>query len=242
MKKRLLLMAPLVLAGLWVPAEEAATNGAASGVIPAGFHRNGPGNEGEHVEKWLDVLKQRNPEEFEKMRKLREENPEEFRKTLHQKLQDFRTKNGGNLRDKPQIMKALHDLSPEDRDWVMQRLQQGGGPMGFGGPDNRRGFPDFRHVMTPEIEQGERKGRELAKKLHEAKTDDEKSSLRKELRDQIAAVFDLREKQRGEMVRMIDEKVTKLRQQLDDRKNRRDQLIDEELQNAVNGPPVLPPK
>jgi len=39
------------------------------------------------VETWLKGLKERNPEEFERLTKLREENPEAFQKTLRERLE-----------------------------------------------------------------------------------------------------------------------------------------------------------
>lgn len=240
MKSLLLTMTSVLLATLPLWAEKEATpNDPASreaGRGTEGFHRQGPpATEGEHIDKWLAMLKERNPEEFEKMQRMRQDNPEEFRRHLHQKLQEVRMR-GGSMRERPQVMKVLRDLPAEDREWVMQRLQSGGTGMAV---DGRRGFPDFRHVMSPEIEQGERRCRELARTVRDATTEGAKVAAKQELRGQIAIVFDLREKQRAEMVRTIDEKVAKLRQQLEERKNRREQLIDEEVQKSISGDRLL---
>jgi hypothetical protein len=203
------------------------------------FHRGGGQNEGEYIDKWLETVKQRNPDEFARMKKLRDENPEEFRRQLHQKLQDMRMK-GGSLRDHPQVMDALKNLPPEERDWAMQRLQpmppggsfsSGAGGMGF----DRGGMPDFRHISTPEIARGEEKSRDLVKKFHDAKTEVEKQEIKKTLRDAVASTYDLREKARADQFGQIEEKIAKIRKQINEHGTKRDEIIDARVKEMLGG-------
>ena len=46
------------------------------------------------VDRWLDRLKAKNPEEYERLQKLRQEDPLEFRRTLHEYLRQERMKGG----------------------------------------------------------------------------------------------------------------------------------------------------
>ncbi len=203
-----------------------------------GFRHGGGAADGEYIDKWLDSLKQRNPAEFERMKKLRDDNPEEFRKQVHQKWQDLRMKSGG-LREHPQVVEAFKNLSPSDREWVMQRLTQpapgenfpGGGSMGF----DRGGFGDFKHATTPEIAKADAKARDLAKQYREAQNGDAKNAMKKELRDTLANVFDLREKVRVDQLKQIEDKVEKIRKQIGESKSKRDEIIDGRVKEFISG-------
>lgn len=205
------------------------------------YHKDGRPSDGGYIDQWLDMLRSRNPEEFEKMRKLREENPDEFHRLLRQRLQDMRMKfqPGGSLNDHPKVMEALKNLPPEDRDWVMQRLQSqpGGGYMGSPGMgfDRRGGLTDLKRVMTPEIARAEEKTRELSRKYRAAQNDQERDAVLGELRANLGEQFDLTEKARGDQLRQIEEKIPKLRQQLEDRLARRDELIETRLKEVIAG-------
>jgi len=202
------------------------------GERPRFYRKEGPQQEGQYVDQWLEMLKKRNPEEFEKMRKLREENPEEFRQILHQRLQDMRLR-GGELKDHPRVLDALKNLPPEDREWVLQRLQQpnfGGGP----GRD-RGGVSDFKHVSSPEIARGEETARALVKKYQEAPNDSARASAKEELRVSLSGLFDLREKTRSDQLRQIEEKFSKIRNHLNERMANREAIIDAHLEELLTG-------
>lgn len=206
------------------------------------FHRkDGTSPEGQYIDQWLDALKKRNPEEFERMRRLREEDPEAFRRHLHQKLQDLRQR-GNGLQDRPGVLAALNGLSPEDREWVMQRLQQPpfhGGYNGFAaGPGrDRMGLPDFKRVTSPEIVQGEERATELAARCRAAAAGAEKDALQAELRETLARLFDLRETARAEQYRQIEEKFARIKKQLDEHMSDRDAIIDGRLREMLEGGP-----
>lgn len=63
------------------------------------------------VDRWLDRMKEKNPEEYARLQKLRETSPDEFRQALHEKLTQekmrFRSREGKHGRPpmNPEIMK-----------------------------------------------------------------------------------------------------------------------------------------
>lgn len=193
--------------------------------------------DGSHIDRWLQVLKERSPEEFERARKMREENPEEFKKHLHKKVEEMRMKGGwqqpgGNLRERPRVVEALKQLSAEDREWAMQRLVQQ--PFAGGRGD---GFPDFKHLNTPDLQRLEERTREQVRACREAGDDDAKRRTKRELRATLSDIFDQREKLRGESLKMVEDKLTKLRQSLAEQQQNRDTIIDARLEEVLRAEP-----
>jgi hypothetical protein len=216
--------------------------GGADGERPSLRRFNGerPPMDGEYLERWLESLKQRSPEEYERAQKMMKENPDEFRKHLHQKLQEMKARGGGqsqpggSIRERPRVMEALKQLPQEDRDWAMQRLQQQFPHYGGRGD----GFSEFRHPNPPEFQQNEERVREFVRKFRDGKTDDEKKAAKKELREHLGVIFDQREKLRGDSLKMMEEKIAKLRQQMEERQRDRDKLIDARLDEVIQYPPA----
>ena len=64
------------------------------------------------VDRWLEKMKEKHPEEYARLQKLRETNPEEFRQALHEKLMQekmrFRSRDGEHGRPpmNPEILKS----------------------------------------------------------------------------------------------------------------------------------------
>jgi hypothetical protein len=187
--------------------------------------------EARYVEMWLEQLKQKSPQEFEKARKLREENPEEFRRHLREKVASMKMR--GGLEERPEIARAIKALPETDREWLLQRLQAGDR---FG---MRGGMPDMRGGGTPEMERGELATRELVQKARAA-TGEERARLRAELKTELGRLFDLREKYRAEQLRMVEQQVTSIREQLQERSAKRDEIIEHRLKEAMPDEP--PPK
>ena len=191
------------------------------------FHRGGGPQDGAYLDQWLERVKERDPAEFERMKKLRQDNPEEFKHELHQKLQNSRI---GGLREHPQVTEAFKNLSPEDRDWVTQRLS---GPPGEGGGEQHGGPSGWKHA-SPDFAAGEQKVHELAKKFHGATTDADKAAAKKEIRENIAKLFDVREKNRAADIKQLDEHLAKIRKQLDEHQSKRDEMIDARLKEVIS--------
>lgn len=204
------------------------------------FNGERPPMEGEYVQRWLESLKQRSPEEYERAQKMMKENPEEFRKHLHQKLQDMKSRGGGqpggSLRERPRLMEALKQLPQEDREWALQRLQPHF-PQHGGRPE---GFPEFRHPNPPELQQAEERVRDFVRKCRDGKTDDERKAAKQELREHLGSIFDQREKLRGESLKMMEEKFGKLRQQMEERQRDREKLVDARLEEVLQSPQPAP--
>lgn len=185
-----------------------------------GPEAHGPGRGDRPVQQFLDMLRERNPEEFERLRKLREENPEAFRAELRQKLDRERERRG-------------------------MRGEPGEGPRwqrGPGEPNEPRGRPregrpgpdaDGMHVRSPEIDRLELKARELAHAYRAATNEGEKNEMRDALKAALQESFDLREKIRRERFAQMEQRVNRIRTMLDERQARRDAIIDRRLKELT---------
>ncbi|MDZ4199151.1 MAG: hypothetical protein U1E27_07695 [Kiritimatiellia bacterium] len=73
------------------------------GVEAEGLRRRDPGTdtpeEGSIVERWLHALRERNPEEFERMQRLRDEDPEAFRDAMRERIRKLRNRPRGESED-----------------------------------------------------------------------------------------------------------------------------------------------
>lgn len=150
--------------------------------------------------------KKKNPEEFERMQKLREEDPEAFRAELTRKLQEARLERG------------LHG----ERDGGMgSRLM---GPPGG----------DFE-AMPPEVRAADDKVRELARTWRQTSDEAQRQTLRNEMQKTLGEAFDRREQVRRDRLAQMEKKITELRSTLEQRTQKRDEIIQKRLQELTEG-------
>jgi hypothetical protein len=150
-------------------------------------------SEATFVDRWLARLKEKQPEEYERLQKLRETNPDEFRQELHEKL--------------------------------MQEK------MRFGSRDGRHGRPP----MNPEIMKLENEALDLSKTYRQTTDAAQKEQIGKDLRQKLEVLFDLREKDRQELIRRIEADLANLKESVDQRQKNRDQIIDRRLKELTEG-------
>ncbi len=168
------------------------------------------------IELFFEMMRQRNPEEFERLRRLRETDPAAFRAELAERIQRERGRrgvDGGPL--------GRRGIPPYD-----EREARRAPPA--------RGDGDVLHIRTPELDKMESKTRELARAFREAKSEDERSKMKEELRGEIARLFDLRERLRRERVEQMRERLEKVEQLLADRAAHREAIIERRL-NEMSG-------
>lgn len=180
---------------------------------------------GAPVDQWMERMKQDHPADFERLRALREKNPEGFRWALHQRLREERILKA--LRDHPKVFEFLMGLPEEERAKVLLKLAQTQGPRG--GPHGPPG------MMNPEILRLETEARQLSRTYRETTDETARQKLRQDLRQRLETLFDLREKERAAQIQRIETDLTNLKKALDDRKARREEIINRRLQELTDG-------
>jgi hypothetical protein len=169
------------------------------------------------LQRFLEVLSEQNPEEFDRLKKLRDEDPEAFRKELHQRLQKERERRGlpGG--------RGLEQPSPEERG-RLGRHQQTGGP-----------GPEGMNVRSPETDRLEQKSRDLAQAYRLSTDEAEKARLQAELKTNLAESFDLREKMRRERFAQMENRIKKVRELMEQRQAQREEIINRRLKELTEG-------
>ena len=85
----------------------------------------------------------------------------------------------------------------------------------------------FEQVMQEQ--QMERSVRELARKYRESQTSEEKETVRKQMKETLDKIFDLKESQREAEVKKLEEEVNKLKEKMKKRKTNKDKIIDRRI-------------
>ena len=191
---------------------------------------------GAATDKWLESLKSANPPEYERLIALRKENPVSFQEELRSRLRMERVR--VELRDHPNVSQAIEDLPPEDRDWIMHRLQPtpnpnrvgGGGGMGPGG-GMQKGGKGGMTKSDPAIDQAQAEVMEMVPAYRSAQTEEERNQLREEIRAKLSEVFDLRV---ARQTSDLDAEVKKITETIEYRKTNRDQIIEQRLQQLID--------
>jgi hypothetical protein len=175
----------------------------------------GPGDQdGERppLQRFLEILRQQNPQEFDRLKSLRESDPAAFRKELHERLQQERDKRG--LQGGP---------GAGLREQMGRRMMEGG-------PG-----PDGMNVRSPEIDRLEKATHDLAQSYRKATGDAEKARLQGELKQTLEQAFDLREQLRRERFEQTEARLRKVREMMEQRQAQRDAIIDRRLKELTEG-------
>ena len=180
---------------------------------------------------WLDRVKEQNPQEFERLKKLRGDDPEAFHAEARKMI---RREIGERLkRERPAVFAALEKLSPEDREWVFSRMQPRGGMwQGQGGELNRRGDGARGQGPGPGPENGEEAIRSLAKSYREA-DEPNKAEIREKIRKTLTESFERRSERRRNELAQFEKRIGEMRKVVEERQANRDAIIDKRLKEIT---------
>jgi hypothetical protein len=85
----------------------------------------------------------------------------------------------------------------------------------------------------------ERQSRQLVEKFRASKNEKEKAKIKNDLSVVLNELFDLREKDREEEIKHLNEKLEHLKSVLDERKKRKKEIVDRRLQELIGERDVL---
>jgi len=198
---------------------------------PGGPHRGfaGHADEGEPpLTRWMEHLRNRNPEEFDRLSRLRQEDPEAFRRELGDRLQRRRVET--RLKAMPKLQEYLMGLPEPERNELLKEI----GELAGGGP--RGGMP---HVSEdPRARDLLEKTGELSRAYRHTDNAEERAGIKQELSAKVAELFDLQEKQREEMIGKMEQKLGSLKAVLEQRRTNRQEIIDRRIQELTDGDPL----
>ncbi len=196
--------------------------------------------------KWMERLRRDNPAEFHRLQDLKEHDPVAFRRELHRLLIGERA--NVKLRNYPRIMQAVHDMPAEERQAFMEQLcappeDEWGPPKGKSRRWNGPFPPGPSGFHSPEVREAEAELRDLQEQLgvlsekYRAEPDAAaRTKLAEQLRTALIRIFDLRDMARARHIEYIERDLARLKKSLDDRRARRDGIIERRLQELTTGP------
>jgi len=172
------------------------------------------------VEQWLKRMKMRNPEEFERLSKLRQEDPVAFQKTLKERLEKIRADKAGNLT--PDIA-ATPKPTMGEHGVATPRAHEAGA-----------GKSRDQHLETNKLDQ------EIRSLMANYKTApvDERKKLQVELRKKINESFDLREKSRHENIQRLEAQLVMFKKDEEKKKASRDAIVEQRLKELTKETPL----
>ncbi len=175
-----------------------------------------------HVQRYFEILKEKDPAEYERLTALRETDPDAFRTALMERL-----------RKRWEQREWDSDRKGGEHPW---RKRDARGPQTAGiffRPEH--GYSDGAQP-TPELETLEIKIADLARSVRDAATDSEKAQLQQELTAEIGNAFDLRQRMRQERLAQMEKRVEHIKTILQDRQSKRDSIIQNRLNELLNAP------
>ena len=145
----------------------------------------GPGMGGNRggVRDVLERYREQNPEEFERLRKLREEDPETFRTEMQERMRER-----------------------------------------------------FGAAMQARNSEFDRESTELAAQYRQAKTDEERAVLKAKIEAAVQAAFDRRIEANREMIKNLEDQISRLKEQVSERESRRQEICSKRLEELIGDP------
>lgn len=180
-----------------------------------------------HVRRYFEVLKEKDPAEYERLTTLRENDPEAFRDELADRLRKERERRGWG-----------GDRGEEGEHWHQRGPREERASGVFYRP--RGGYSDGTPA-SPELEALEIKILNIARSLRDSQSDDERTRLRDELKAEIGTAFDLRLRLRQERLAQMEKRVEHLKGALQERQSKRDAIIQNRLDELTQDKPEPSP-
>jgi hypothetical protein len=176
------------------------------------------------VDRLLDHLQQRDPDQAQHLRTLRAEDPQAFRRALRERLQEARQRmeSGDPDRD-PRERRRGAEGEEEERARARHM------------PPTPPGEPEIRRVDATI--------RDLLLQVNTAATAEQRESLHRDLHAAVAARFDLIEEARRVHLGHLEQGVEQLRHLLEERATQREELIQERVKSLLqrSSQPPAPP-
>ncbi|HOW97572.1 MAG TPA: hypothetical protein P5567_06540 [Kiritimatiellia bacterium] len=179
-----------------------------------------PPGEAGPVDRWMERLEKRNPDEYLRYREMREKDPEGFRRELAGRLGRERLQTVMNAH--PRLRVFLDSLPESERMDVLQALGRALRP---GGPPHEPNAGELR----PLHEEVARLAREYRQSTDQA----QREQRRADLKLKLGELFDAREQGRADHIARIQAEVAKLQQALDSRRAQRDEIVERRLQELT---------
>ncbi|MBP7830516.1 MAG: hypothetical protein KA248_11415 [Kiritimatiellae bacterium] len=179
-----------------------------------------PPAEGRPVDRWMERLERRNPEEYRRYQDMRHRDPEGFRRELAGRLGRERLQKA--LQAHPRLQAFLESLPEEERADILLALGRALRPEG----------PPPPHDEGP-VQAGQGEIAKLAREFRTASDPAQREQIRADLKARLGELFDAREQRRREHIQRIQAEMTRLQGMLESRRASREEIIERRLQELT---------
>lgn len=176
------------------------------------------------LQQWLNQLAESDPEEFQRLQKLRMNDPEAFRQTAREKMKDLGLKRLQAAR--PAVYEAIINLPEDDRQWLAERLLR----PNMGPPPDRPG----RDGEGPRREKDPGIDRTLILAYQQAATEEDKNAAREQIREKLSLLYDQQLAQRRDQLTKAEEKLETIRKAIALGEAGKEAFIEEKLSLWLN--------
>lgn len=170
-----------------------------------------------HMERWMERLRENDPETYQRMADLREEQPVAFRMELRRRVHEARWMHRVR-EEQPGFYDYLQGLPAGERAELCRFLEQTAGEV-----DEGRRSP--RRLLQPRLE-GDGELREQVEDWKAAETPEEREAIAAKFRAHLRELFDERTAEQKEEIERAEKQVERLRHLLQQREENRDQWIE----------------
>ncbi|MCP5487447.1 MAG: hypothetical protein H7A43_02265 [Verrucomicrobia bacterium] len=181
-----------------------------------------PEQAGSPTERWLQMLEEFNPDEYQRLIALQDQDPEAFRAEMRERLQKHRK----------QFIRRMHGNPPPPSTTV------GGGAPGEDPEDRAVEVRTLLETIRPEVER-------LVEAYRNTENEDERAAIRQALRGLVAQVQEARiasHQRRIEQARaMLEGLESKMAARLEKQEQQLDRAVDRILSGKNRRPPPPPP-
>lgn len=178
-----------------------------------------PPGGGHSVDRWMNRLEKRNPDEFRRYQDMRLRDPEGFRRELAGRLGRERLQKA--VQAHPRLQAFLESLPEQERVEILISLGRALRPEGPPPPDEGP------------IETGQGEIARLAREFQTTTDPAQRERIRADLKARLGALFDAREQRRTEHIQRIQAELARLQGMLESRRGNRDEIIERRLQELT---------
>ena len=175
------------------------------------------------TERLMHRLREHHPEEFKRLQRLREDDPAAFHGALKARLQRQRIQ-GRMRKDYPGMQREFERMPADERERFMKDMHEFRGRGGGHGP---------RRAPDPEILAIEGQIDELAASYGTTEDMSRRRKIRADVREKLGALHDLRQGERSEHIRRIEERLAKLKKSQEHREQQRESMIERRLNELL---------
>lgn len=186
---------------------------------------------------WLERLREENPEEYERLQKLRATDSEAFQMELRKRLAERRGQTGTNQERRggrwqtkrfgggALMFEKLRKESPEEYSRLM-RLRQ----------ENQPQFLQELRKMSDNRSKEEEKCIELGQLYRETEDPAERKRIEGEMKAAVLKAFDAKIELHQQRLAEMEERLTSMRRKLEERKANRDAVCEERVRDLTRNP------